>query len=247
MIGIEIQSATVDYPIFDVGTRSFKSQFFHMGGAIQRGPRHVSIRALEDITLSMAEGERVGIVGLNGAGKSTLLRLLAGIYEPSRGRVAVRGTVAPLFDIMVGIDPDATGRENIRIRGLLLGLSPRQIAACEDEVVAFSELADYIHMPIRTYSVGMRLRLAFALATAYEPEILLVDELIGVGDARFMQQAQTRLARHVMSARILVLATHATEVMRQLCTRGILLHQGRLVADGPIDTVLHEYGLIVER
>ncbi|HKE11207.1 MAG TPA: ABC transporter ATP-binding protein, partial [Myxococcota bacterium] len=203
--------------------------------------RHVTITALDGVSLSLFEGDRVAIVGHNGAGKTTLLRVLAGIYEPSRGRVVTRGTVAPLFDLALGMDPDATGLENIRLRGLLLGMNPREIARHEAEIVAFSELGDYIHMPIRAYSAGMRLRLAFAISTAREPEILLLDEMIGVGDARFFERAQERLNRYLTRAGIVVLASHQTKVLHQICNKALLLHHGKLIGLGSIDEVLESY------
>jgi ABC-2 type transport system ATP-binding protein/lipopolysaccharide transport system ATP-binding protein len=243
MIEIILDSVTVEFPLYDMAGRSFKSHVlrFGTGGRIRGDQRHVTITALDGVSLSLFEGDRVAIVGHNGAGKTTLLRVLAGIYEPSRGRVVTRGTVAPLFDLALGMDPDATGLENIRLRGLLLGMNPREIARHEDEIVAFSELGDYIHMPIRAYSAGMRLRLAFAISTAREPEILLLDEMIGVGDARFFERAQERLNRYLTRAGIVILASHQTKVLHQICNKALLLQHGKLIGLGSIDEVLESY------
>jgi homopolymeric O-antigen transport system ATP-binding protein len=243
MIQITLDSVTVEFPIYDMVGRSFKSHLlrFGTGGRIRSDQRHVTITALDGVSLSLFEGDRVAIIGHNGAGKTTLLRVLAGIYEPSRGHVVTRGTVAPLFDLTLGMDPDATGLENIRLRGLLLGMPPREIARHEDDIVAFSELGDYIHMPIRTYSSGMRLRLAFAIATAREPEILLLDEMIGVGDARFFERAQKRLNRYLTRAGIVVLASHQIEILKHFCNKALLLHHGKLVGLGAIDEILESY------
>jgi ABC-2 type transport system ATP-binding protein/lipopolysaccharide transport system ATP-binding protein len=246
MIEITLNSVTVEFPIYDMMGRSFKSRMLRLsaGGRIRSDQKHVTITALDDVSFSLFEGDRVAVVGHNGAGKTTLLRVLAGIYEPDRGRVVTRGTVAPLFDLTLGMDPEATGLENIRIRGLLLGMTPREIARHEDEIVAFSELGDYIQMPIRTYSSGMRLRLAFAVATAREPEILLLDEMIGVGDARFFERAQKRLDRYLTRAGIVVLASHQVEVLNQICNKALLLDHGKLIALGAVDEILESYAAL---
>ena len=178
---IETRGAWVEFPIFDAKTRSLKKAFLgKAGGTIGRNSDNVVvIEALRDITLSLRMGDRVGLVGHNGAGKSTLLRLLSGIYEPTRGRTTVHGRVAPVFDLGVGMDPEITGYENIIIRGLFLGQTRKQMAAKVDEIAEFTELGEYLSMPLRTYSTGMRVRLAMGVVTSIDPEILLLDEGIG--------------------------------------------------------------------
>ncbi|MDO5513261.1 ABC transporter ATP-binding protein, partial [Corynebacterium sp.] len=195
MVSIDTYNACVDFPIFDAKSRSMKKAFLATaGGAIGRNSDNtVVVEALKDINLHLREGDRVGLVGHNGAGKSTLLRLLSGIYEPTRGSAHIRGRVAPVFDLGVGMDPEISGYENIIIRGLFLGQTRKQMKAKIDEIAEFSELGEYLNMPLRTYSTGMRVRLALGVVTSIEPEILLLDEGIGAVDAAFMAKARVRL------------------------------------------------------
>ncbi|MGH3628129.1 MAG: ABC transporter ATP-binding protein, partial [Sciscionella sp.] len=183
MVGIEVRDAWVQFPIFDAKSRSLKKKVLgKVGGKIGTESKVPVIEALRDITLSLSEGDRLALVGHNGAGKSTLLRLLSGIYEPTRGTAAVRGKIAPVFDMGVGMDPEISGMENIMIRGLFLGMSRRQMEHRVDEIAEFTELGDYLEMPLRTYSTGMRVRLALGVVTSIDPEILLLDEGIGAVD-----------------------------------------------------------------
>lgn len=247
MVEIICESVSVQFPIYDANTRSLRTKLMNVGtgGTIRADARHVVVQALEDVSFSLRRGDRLGIIGPNGAGKSTLLRVLAGIYEPTRGRVRTRGKAAPLFDITLGMDQDATGYENIKIRGLFLNMSDAEIAAHTEEIVAFSELGPYMDMPIRTYSSGMMVRLAFAIATTQQPEILLLDEMIGAGDARFIDRAQERLDRFIGSTGILVLASHSEGVIRKMCNKAILLHQGKLIGSDSVDEILSSYDQLV--
>jgi len=183
----------------------------------------------------------VGIVGHNGAGKSTLLRVMSRVYKPTHGAAVVQGRVGSLIDISLGINPEATGRENIYIRGALLGLSKTEIENKFDDIVSFSELGDFIEMPVRTYSSGMHLRLAFSVATSVVPEILLMDEWLAVGDENFVQKAEGRLSSLVDAADILVLATHSEDLLRGICNRAIWLERGQVQMDGPVDQVARSY------
>jgi ABC-2 type transport system ATP-binding protein len=247
-IEIRVDSLSVEFPIYDAHARSLRNTLVNLGtgGKVRADSRRqVMITALEDVSFSLRDGDRLGIVGHNGAGKTTLLRALAGIYEPTRGSVLCRGHVAPLFDITLGMDQDATGYENIRIRGMFLGMSKAEIAAQIDEIVGFSELGQYIHMPIRTYSTGMRVRLAFAIATAVRPDILLLDEMIGAGDARFIERAEQRLGEFLNRAQIMVLASHSNSIIRKLCNKALLLHHGKLVGFDTVDEVLKAYQSLV--
>jgi lipopolysaccharide transport system ATP-binding protein len=201
----------------------------------------VHVRALDGISLEIQSGQRVAIVGHNGAGKSSLLRTLAGVYAPTRGRINVNGSVASLIDLALGINPEATGRENIYVRGQLLGLSKAKIRDSFDEIVGFADLGDFIEMPVRTYSTGMHLRLAFAVSTLVRPEILLMDEWLSVGDSDFQQKAEERLANLVDESKILILATHSRELIQQVCNRVIWLEHGRVRRDGSPDSVLRDY------
>ncbi len=199
------------------------------------------ICALSDIGLEIRQGTRLGVIGANGAGKSTLLRLLAGIYAPSAGSIERSGSVMPMFDLSYGMDEDASGIENIVIAGTMLGLAPRNINEITDDVTDFSELEEALERPIRTYSAGMRVRLAFGIATAIETDILLIDEIIGVGDVRFMVKAQRRLAKRIGETGILVLASHAEGVLRDFCTSALVMSHGKIAFHGDTDEALEFY------
>ena len=251
---IAANGLSLDFPIYDVASRSLKQMFMvrpiatvfggasHVGGSIATGASGtVVVRAIDHMSFDIGEGERVGLIGHNGAGKTTLLRTMAGIYEPTSGTLLTRGRVMPLFNLMEGMMPDATGREFIRIRGILLGFELSQIDALTEEVLDFCELGSYIDMPARTYSTGMLVRLAFALSTSVTADILLFDELIGAGDARFVGKAQERLRSFVERSNIVIVATHSRAILDQWCNRLFLLEHGKLVADGGVQEVLQEY------
>ena len=240
---IETRNAWVEFPIFDAKARSLKKAFLgKAGGAIGRNDSNVVvIEALRDITMSLQMGDRVGLVGHNGAGKSTLLRLLSGIYEPTRGIATVTGRVAPVFDLGVGMDPEISGLENIMIRGLFLGMNRKQMMAKVDEIADFTELGDYLSMPLRTYSTGMRVRLAMGVVTSIDPEILLLDEGIGAVDAAFLEKAKNRLQELVSRAGLLVFASHSDEFLRRLCTSAIWMEHGRVKQQGGLREVLTAY------
>jgi lipopolysaccharide transport system ATP-binding protein len=192
------------------------------------------IHALRGLDLEIAAGERVGLLGHNGAGKSTLLRVVAGLYPLSGGEREVRGEVRSLFDLSLGFEPDATGRENIRYRGLLMGLTPRFLRGVEAEIVAFADLGEFIDYPLRAYSAGMQVRLAFAISTCVGGDILLLDEVLGAGDAAFMARARARIATLVGGSQIVLLASHDFGALRQVCSRGVVLRRGAVLYDGPI-------------
>lgn len=242
-VSIETRDAWVEFPIFDAKSRSLKKAFLgKAGGSIGRNQSDVVVvEALRDITLSLKEGDRVGLVGHNGAGKSTLLRLLSGIYEPSRGSARIRGRVAPVFDLGVGMDPEISGYENIIIRGLFLGQTRKQMLAKIDEIADFTELGEYLSMPLRTYSTGMRVRLAMGVVTSIDPEILLLDEGIGAVDAEFMKKARIRLQELVARSGILVFASHSNEFLAQLCDTAMWIDHGRIRTQGGIEEVVRAY------
>ena len=244
MAAITCENVSVDYPLYGAGSRSLKKTLMRMGsgGRISRdaGDR-VCVQALRDVSLHIDHGERVGIIGSNGAGKTTLLRVLAGIYEPTRGVVRHEGRISPLFDTTLGMDTEATGYENIVLGGLFLGLSPREIRGRTDEIAEFTELGDYLSVPVRTYSTGMMLRLAFAVSTCIDPEILLMDEWIGVGDAHFLEKAERRMERLVDHSRILVIASHSDALIKRLCNKVVLLDHGEVKAIGLVAEILEKY------
>ncbi|WP_414121085.1 ABC transporter ATP-binding protein [Corynebacterium nuruki] len=243
LVSIDTYNACVDFPIFDAKSRSLKKAFLGAaGGAIGRNEDNtVVVEALRDVNIHLEEGDRIGLVGHNGAGKSTLLRLLSGIYEPTRGSAVVKGRVAPVFDLGVGMDPEISGYENIIIRGLFLGESKRSMQKKMDDIAEFSELGDYLAMPLRTYSSGMRVRLALGVVTSIEPEILLLDEGIGAVDAAFMAKARERLSALVAKSGILVFASHSNEFLAQLCDSAIWVNHGEIKSCGPVDEIVGDY------
>jgi lipopolysaccharide transport system ATP-binding protein len=231
---IRATNVHVEFPIFNTSHRSFKKAVIRAstGGRISGGiDDRVVVSALEDVSLEINEGERVGLLGHNGSGKTTLLRVLAGIYEPVRGCVVVQGPVTPLLDLSLGMDHEATGRENIRLRATLMGLPRPQIETRIDGIIEFSELGSFIDVPIRTYSSGMLLRLAFAVSTAVRPGILLMDEWLSVGDAGFRDKAAARLMSLIESSSILIFASHDQNMIKRFCNRTIRLEHGRIIED----------------
>lgn len=243
MVSIDTYNACVDFPIFDAKTRSMKQTVLGAaGGVIGRNSSNtVMVEALRNINLHLREGDRVGLVGHNGAGKSTLLRLLSGIYEPTRGSAEVKGRIAPVFDLGVGMDPEISGYENIIIRGLFLGQTRKSMRRKMDEIAEFSELGDYLAMPLRTYSTGMRIRLALGVVTSIDPEILLLDEGIGAVDAAFMAKARVRLEEMVKRSGILVFASHSNEFLAQLCDSALWIDHGEIRKAGAVDDVVEAY------
>ena len=242
MVSITTRDASVDFPIFDAKSRSLKKTVLGVvGGNISSDTKVPIIEALRDINVDLQHGARVGLVGHNGAGKSTLLRLLAGIYEPTRGTAVVVGRVAPVFDLGVGMDPEISGYENIMIRGLFLGMTRKQMEKRVDDIADFTELGDFLSMPLRTYSTGMRVRLALGVVTSIDPEILLLDEGIGAVDAAFLEKARDRLSDLVDRAGLLVFASHSDEFLKRLCTSAIWMEHGRIKQQGPLQDVLRAY------
>lgn len=244
MAKITLNDVSVEFPIYQGSSRSIKKTLLRAGtgGRINRDSgNRISVRALDRLSLSLEHGDRVALVGPNGSGKTTLLRVLAGVYEPVAGAIQVEGSVSPLFDVGVGFNPDATGYENILLRGLYMGLPPEQVRARVDEIADFSELGDYLAVPVRTYSAGMMLRLSFGVATCVDPDILLMDEWVLAGDAHFFGKARQRLKAFIERSSLMVLASHADDIVRQWCNKGVLLEHGQVRAVGPIDEVLALY------
>ncbi|MET0237086.1 MAG: ABC transporter ATP-binding protein [Kibdelosporangium sp.] len=242
MVSIDVWNASVDFPIFDAKSRSLKKAVLgKVGGTIGTDARVPVIEALKDINLSLSEGDRVALVGHNGAGKSTLLRLLSGIYEPITGGSKIVGKIAPVFDLGVGMDPEISGIENIMIRGLFLGMSRKQMEKRVDDIAEFSELGDYLQMPLRAYSTGMRVRLALGIVTSIDPEILILDEGIGAVDAAFMDKARARLIDLVKRSGLLVFASHQDDLLMELCNSAIWMDGGRMHMQGGLREVLTAY------
>jgi len=244
MASIEFKNVCVDFPIYNANGRSLKKRLIQVAtggqlGADQQG--RVVVRALEGLSFTLKDGDRVGLLGHNGAGKSTLLRLLSGVYEPSSGSARINGEIGSLIDISLGIDPEATGRENIYLRGGLLGMTRSEITAQIGDIIEFSELGDFVDMPLRTYSTGMHLRLAFAVSTIVRPEILLMDEWLSVGDEGFKHKAEERMTELVQSTNILVIASHSRDLVLHTCNRAIWLEHGKIRMDGDSQSVVTAY------
>ncbi|MDD3785806.1 MAG: ABC transporter ATP-binding protein [Hydrogenophaga sp.] len=241
---IHLENVDVDFPIFNASSLSLKNKVLKAvtGGRIStRHDGHVVVRGLDGINLRLDSGERLGIIGHNGAGKTTLLRVLSGIYHPTSGRAEIHGHSTSLIDISLGIDPEATGRENVTLRGTLMGLSPKQINAMMDEIIEFSGLGAFIDMPFRTYSSGMQMRLAFSVSTTVRPEILIMDEWLSTGDLDFKERAKQRMHDIVDSTDILILASHSKDLLLSNCSRVIWLEQGRIKMDGPAEQIVDLY------
>ena len=243
MAHIVFDHVSVDFPIYNAKNRSLKNTVMQAatGGKVSFGAEGTIVRSLDDVSFTLQDGDRVGLVGHNGAGKSTLLRTLSRVYEPTSGYAQIEGEIGSLVDISLGIDAEATGRENIFIRGALLGLRRKEIEKRFDEIVEFSDLGSFVDMPVRTYSSGMHLRLAFAVATIIRPEILLMDEWLSVGDAAFNAKAEARLTELVQSSRILVLASHSRELIEKTCNRALWFEHGKLKLDSDPITVCKMY------
>lgn len=226
------RNVVVDFSIYGTKSRSLKSTMLRAatGGALATDAAdRVVVRALDNLSFDFNEGERIGLAGHNGSGKTTLLRVLAGIYEPTSGSISIRGRVTSMLSITLGMDPDATGYENIFLRGTLLGLRRREILRLVDDVCEFSELGEYIFMPMRTYSSGMTMRLMFAISTSVQADTILMDEWLSVGDQEFSEKAQKRLTHLVDRAELLVIATHSPEIVQNICTRVIHLEHGKMI------------------
>jgi ABC-type polysaccharide/polyol phosphate transport system ATPase subunit len=222
----------------------FKNQFLRLatgGAVVTDANQRVVVKALNDVTLSLNHGDRVGLIGHNGAGKSTFLRLLSGIYEPTEGQIKIDGRVSAMLDIMHGIETEFTGYDNILMRGTLLGLSRKEIKQKMENIADLTGLGDYLAMPIRTYSSGMMVRLAFAISTSIQPEILLVDEIFGAGDADFMEKARARMISLLNNSSIVVMANHSNEIIREFCNKAILLEGGCVKRFGDAGDVLDFY------
>jgi ABC-type polysaccharide/polyol phosphate transport system ATPase subunit len=244
MTSVVLESITVDYELRGFRPTTLQHALVDRitGGVITgRQSNQTRIRALDNVSLRLQDGDRLGIVGGNGAGKSTLIKTIAGCIEPTLGTVAVSGRISALLAVGAGMDGERTGLENIYHMGLHLLMLPEQLHPHIDEIADFAELGDFMHLPMRTYSDGMKLRLAFAVATCLKPEVLLLDEGIGAGDARFAQRAQTRAMSLYESSRIVVMASHNTPLLKQLCNKALLLNGGRVMHFGDIDTVLERY------
>ena len=242
MSRIQLQNLSVHYPLHSASARSIKSTITSwVGGRTSPLAVRRTHHALKNIDLTIEAGDRICLIGLNGAGKTTLLKTLAGIYPPSSGQLHVEGDVSPLLDFATGFELEMAGYDNIIARGLFLGYTKREMIAKRSEIADFSGLGDFLYEPVKTYSSGMFIRLAFAIVTSIEPDILVIDEIVGAGDQSFATKAQARMLRMIKRGRIVVMATHSTELALQLCNRAVWLHQGEIVCHGEAGKVIEAY------
>jgi ABC-type polysaccharide/polyol phosphate transport system ATPase subunit len=244
MAQIDLRNVSVEFPIYNLSARSLKKRFLRIatGGNVSKDANdHVVVRALDNLSLSFEHGDRIGLIGHNGSGKSTMLRLLARIYEPTSGDMHVVGKISPMLDLMQGIEAEFTGYDNILIRGTILGIPVKKIKQMMGDIATFTGLGDYLSMPVRTYSSGMMVRLAFAISTSINPDILLIDEVFGAGDSNFMQKARDKMVSLLNQSSIVVMASHSNELIKEFCTKALLLEGGRLKYFGPVDQALDIY------
>jgi len=240
MVHIRLSNVNLTFRVRKHKRIPFKQ--FLIGGFFRRSVNPImEVHALKNINLEIQEGERIGVIGHNGAGKTTLLKLLAGIYPPTSGYLQVEGRVSTLLDIGVGIESDATGWANIAYRSYLQGLTPKQVRERRQRIAEFSELGEFLNIPVRFYSSGMLVRLCFSIATEIDPEILLIDEILSAGDLGFQEKAHRRILELIQQSRLLVIATHDTVTVPKLCTRMIWLDHGEIVMQGDPQTVVEAY------
>jgi ABC-type polysaccharide/polyol phosphate transport system ATPase subunit len=240
MAKIDLDNASLTFTVYPHKKVSLKE--YLVRGLFRRSANPpLAVHALSGVTLHARPGDRVGVIGHNGAGKSTLLRLLAGIYPPTGGRREVEGRICSLFDISLGFEPEATGWDNIAYRSYLQGETPASLRGKIDAIAAFTELGDFLNIPVRHYSAGMLMRLAFSIATTIEPEVLLVDEVLSVGDLAFQQKAQARMKEMMAQARLMVLVAHDLPTIKTMCTRVLWMEHGSVVKDGPPAEVIDAY------
>ena len=238
---IKMKDVNLYYPSSVYNAKTFKQEFFSLLKLKHQKENLKDVHALKNFSLEIKEGERVGVIGFNGAGKSTLLRTLAGIYPIESGTLDISGDVRSMFELTLGFEMESTGRENIMYRGLMLGSSPKEVKEREQEIIDFAELGEFIDYPIRSYSSGMLVRLAFAISTAVKGDILLVDEVLSAGDIIFQKKAKKRMINVMDSAKILVLVLHDMNTIQDVCNRTIFIRQGEIVADGKPSEVVQEY------
>jgi ABC-type polysaccharide/polyol phosphate transport system ATPase subunit len=240
MARIELDAVGLTFRVHKDRRRTLKDLFIGQVFSGQRDPV-IEVRALQDLTLKMSKGDRLGVVGHNGAGKSTLLRVLAGIYQPTAGRLTVEGRVSALFDISLGWEQDGTGWDNIAYRSYLQGETPRQVREKRGGIAEFSELGEFMSMPVRYYSAGMQMRLAFSIATAIDPEILLVDEVLSVGDLAFQNKARARMLEMMSRAHLMVMVSHDLDSLAKTCNCAVWMEHGRMRQVGACDPVIDAY------
>lgn len=234
MSSIKLKNVSLDYPIYGSSPRMFTRKILSIAsaGAIKYNDKYQYIKGLDNISIELKAGDRLGIIGGNGAGKSTLLKTIAGIYEPTKGSVKIDGKITSLISSGLGMDDDSTGYQNIVLSGISIGYSKKEMESRFKDIEEFTELGDFLNLPIKTYSAGMRLRLAFAIATSVEPEIIVIDEGIGAGDAEFYSKAVKRVESFLSKASILIIASHSDDLLLKFCNKGIWMANGQIIDEG---------------
>ncbi len=241
MSSVLIENISVKFRIYHDHSPSIKDKFANIFRRKWKSGGFSDFLAVNDVSCSINAGDRVGIIGHNGAGKSTLLKTLCRVYEPTKGRITVNGRVAPLLEIGAGFHPEFTGRENIYLNGAILGYSKKELQQIEGEVISFAELTEFIDMPVKYYSTGMYMRLAFSLATAVCPDVLILDEIFAGGDAAFMKKAKTRMHDLINRSDIMIMVSHDHHLVQSLCNRVIWVDHGKIIADGEPDVIINDY------
>jgi ABC-type polysaccharide/polyol phosphate transport system ATPase subunit len=243
MATVEIENVSLVYPVYGSNARSLKATLIDkaMGGRLSQNNRNIVVEALKDVSFKLEKGDRLALVGHNGAGKSTLLKVLAHIYEPTKGHVKVNGQVSCLFDIMMGMDHELNGYENILLRGMILGLSKAEIRKIVPVIEEFAELGDFMKLPIKSYSSGMKVRLAFGIITSIFSEVLLIDEIVNVGDAKFIGKAKTQMKSLVHQSEFMVLSSHDPHIIKELCNKALWLEKGSVKFFGGVEEVFKMY------
>lgn len=239
---IALKDASITFPVYNSTTRSIRHALFEkLGGKVSSHRNTVMIDALRGLNIEIKNGERVGLIGHNGAGKTTLLRMLARVYPPTSGTATITGKVSALTDLALGMDSEATGNENIIYRCIFMGMTMDEAKAARPQIAEFTELEQFLDLPVRTYSTGMFLRLAFSISTNVTPDILVLDELIGAGDASFRAKSAARIKKLLEDSSILVLSSHSIGIVKENCERVIWLEKGQIKDDGPAGRVLLDY------
>ncbi len=237
-LALEVNDVSIKFNLSKEKLDSLKE---YMIKFLKRQIKYDEFWALKNVSFTLNKGDRLGILGLNGAGKSTLLKVIAGVYKPTTGTVKKHGKIAPMLELGAGFDPQYTGRENIFLYGAVLGFSKEFLKSKYDEIVAFSELEKFIDVPLKNYSSGMRARLGFAIATIVEPEILILDEVLSVGDAKFKKKSEARIMSMFDKGVTVLFVSHSLEQVKRLCNKAIILEQGQIVASGDVEEVAEIY------
>jgi len=239
---IKARDLGVTFSIYNSKTRSFRNHIISaVGGRAHNHDGTTYIEALNNINLDINHGDRVAILGHNGSGKSTMLKVISGVYEPTAGHIESNGDISSLTDIGMGMDPENSGHHNIIMRCIFMGMTIKEAKEKVKEIVDFSELHDYIHLPMRTYSTGMYMRLALTIATSTAPDILIMDEMIGAGDGDFIKKARKRTLDFIQKTKVMVISSHDMSIVNELCNRAIWLEKGKIIADGDVESITKEY------